>query len=401
MQGLRRLAATAAAAVLAAGCGGGGGGSSTTNSNKGEIVIGNIGSYTGANSASIGPTQKIVQAWVNEVNGKGGLNGHHLKLVTYDDAGNATNGLNLVKQMLQQDQVVAIVADMSLVDVAWAATVQQANVPVIGGQSYSTPFSNNPDFFASGTTVYPRNYGVMAEGRKFGDKMAFPYCAEAPACKTGVDIYKAMGAPQGISVPVAVSVSAATTNFTPICQAMKDAGVQSVHNGISVDIGLRLQDACYDQGLRATQIGSAGTIGSTWLTHPSAQGTINVDPAFPYFDGSTPATKAWRDFLQRNNLGDESGGSGPFAYSALKVFEKVVQGISGTVTSDAIKQQLYKFKDETIGGLTPPLTFVSGQPNQVYCWYVDKIQNNQWVAPQGLKTNCAPVDVITANLPKQ
>ena len=48
-----------------------------------------------------------------------------------------------------------------------------------------------------------------------------------------------------------------------------------------------------------------------------------------------------------------------------------------------------KFKNETFGGLTPPLTFVRDQPApKASCWFYVTVKNNKMTAPQGNTPLC-------------
>ncbi|HMC38377.1 MAG TPA: hypothetical protein VKI19_01865, partial [Acidimicrobiales bacterium] len=94
-----------------------------------------------------------------------------------------------------------------------------------------------------------------------------------------------------------------------------------------------------------------------------------------------------------------------YAYVSGKLFEKAVSAIpSGTaITAASIKTALYTLKNETLGGLAPPLTFTSGQPDLVNCYFVFGQSAGQFTTPSGLSTTCAPaplVSAIVSSLPK-
>ncbi|WP_406462420.1 ABC transporter substrate-binding protein [Streptomyces sp. NBC_01622] len=394
------FAVLALAGVLAAaGCGTGGSsaGSSGDGSGAGQIVIGNIGSYTGPQSSNIGPSRDVVEAWAKDLNAAGGIGGKKVKLIVKDDGGIAAKGIAAAKELVQKDKVVAMVGQMSLVDTAWADVVTSVDVPVIGGQPFNTPFLTNPDFFPSGTNSIARNFGVVLEAKKMGSKFSMLYCAEAPACKVGVGVTKAIGSQLGVSVPVALSVSAAAPNYTAPCQAIKESGAQSYRVGQASAVALRIHDACAAQGVKATPISTGGTADDTWLSHDSVQGTVNIDLNFPYFDSSTPATKAYQDLLAKHSLGHKSGASGTYAYTGAKLFEAAAKAVSGkTVDSASLKAALYGMKGETLGGLSAPLTFTKDKPTLIDCWFVSTIENKKWTAPRGLETSCAPGDSVAA-----
>lgn len=361
-----------------------------------EIVIGNIGSYTGPQSGSIGPTKAVLEAWAADTNAAGGIGGRPVRLVIKDDGSNATTSLGAAKELVETEKVVAIVSDMSLFDSAWAKYISGTGVPVIGGQPFQTPFFKEQDFFPSGTNAVARSYGELLEAKKIGPTFGSLYCAEAPACKTGADIFVAFAPSLGMKVPVVQSVSASSPNFTAQCQALIDAGVNAYHTAHANQVTIRIQDACFAQGLKAPQVATGGIATDQWLPLESLQGTINIELNFPYFDSSIPATKAYQDFLDKHSLREKVNGSlGTYAYVGAKLFEKAAAGVgTAEIAPASLKTALYAMKGETLEGLAPPLTFNPKGPTLINCWFLGVIQNKKWVAPRGVKTQCAPDDLV-------
>src|SRR5258708_22074352 len=86
------------------------------------------------------------KTWVKWTNAHGGINGHPVHLTLLDDAGDATTSLSEVKQLVQQDHVVAIIGSNSPVATSWSTYIKQVKVPVIGGTSAFFP-GEGPYFF--------------------------------------------------------------------------------------------------------------------------------------------------------------------------------------------------------------------------------------------------------------
>jgi len=390
----------AVTAVIITGCGSSGSGAGSSGSSQASgsgasIKVGTIGTYSGPLASSIAPGDKVMRAWASQVNAKGGINGRKIDLVVKDDGGNATTAVTAAKELINQDHVVAIVGEQSLLDTTWAPLAASAGIPVIGGEPFNLPFATNPDFFPSGANIFARSYATLAEGKRQGDKFAFLYCAEAPTCALSVNIFKSFAPSLNMQVALAQSVSASAPNYTAVCQALKESGAQSFEVGQASVTALRITDACVQQGVTATEVATAGITSSSWLSHPSTQGTLNIELDFPFFDKSLPATQEYQAFLQQAGLGDGNGATSTFAYVGAKLFEKAASSLGKTaLTSDSLKNALYQMKNETLGGLTPPLTFTRGKATLINCWFLSRIKGNAWTAPQGLRTTCAPDDVI-------
>jgi branched-chain amino acid transport system substrate-binding protein len=79
------------------------------------------------------------------------------------------------------------------------------------------------------------------------------------------------------------------------------------------------------------------------------------------------------------------------AWAAGELFQAAVAGSgSSTVTSASILNGLYNLHADTLGGFAPPLTFTKGQPADIKCFFIIRIQNGKYLEPQGLKTSCEP-----------
>jgi hypothetical protein len=115
-------------------------------------VIGNIGTYSGINDSNFVGGGQTLEAWALYTNAHGGIDGHHVKIISYDDAGNATTSENDVKQLVA-DHVIAIVAMNSGEDSTWDAYIQSTGIPVIGGSTPLPDFASNPDYFPVGATA--------------------------------------------------------------------------------------------------------------------------------------------------------------------------------------------------------------------------------------------------------
>jgi branched-chain amino acid transport system substrate-binding protein len=118
------LALTLTGLLLAAGCG---------KSSKAEpYVIGGIFSITGPASYLGEPERNSMEMVAQAINAKGGINGHPLKLVIYDDEGDVTKARLDAEKLLQKDKALAIIgpsitpASMTVLQVT-----QKAKMPLI------------------------------------------------------------------------------------------------------------------------------------------------------------------------------------------------------------------------------------------------------------------------------
>ncbi len=395
------LAAVGLVAAMATACG-----SSDTSSAAGgsTIVVGTIGSYSGSQSGSLAGAKTTIQMWADYVNDHGGIRGHKVKLSVKDDGGNASTAITAVKQ-LAGEHAVAIVGEQSQVDPAWAPAAQQAGIPVVGGLSIDMPFLTNPDFFAAGTNIVALSYGMVSQAKKNGPKLAMLYCAEAPQCQQVKSLYAALAPALGVQIVYTGAISATAPDYTAACQAIKQSGADSYEIGDASPVVLRVAQQCAQQGVTAKNVTEDGTVTAAWASAPAMQGVLSAEADFPFIDSSVPNSKAFQDALAHYapNLGDQNGPTASYSWAAGLLFQKAVESApAGPVTADTVKNGLYSLKGETLGGIVPPLTFTRGNSGaaQVNCYFTMGIDGGKFTEPNGLKTECAPGELVSAVVAK-
>ena len=370
-----------------------------TASDGSTIPIGIIGSYSGSQASSTGGVPLVARAWADSVNAAGGLNGHKIQLFVEDDAGDPATGIQDANVLVQQDKVVAIVGDASNVDSAWAPIVEKAGVPVVGGLSLNETFLTNPDFFASGTNIIALQYGLVSTAKKFGGSIDLLYCAEAATCKEGATLTAAIAKTDGVSVPMQAPVSSTAPDYTAVCQEVKSSGAKTYDILDAGEVALRIATACKQQGVTARLVQVDSQITQAFDGNAAVNNTYAVEIDAPWFDSSTPATKAYQVAIAKYapSLGQENGPEANYQWVAGQLFEAAVKASgSSTVTAASVKQGLYALKGETLGGLTQPLTFTKGQTPMFNCWFTMAVIGEKFALPNGLKTECAPTAVVAA-----
>jgi branched-chain amino acid transport system substrate-binding protein len=404
------MAALAAglAVGLVAGCGSSSGGSGAGGSSPAPkltgapIVVGTIGSYTGAEAASEGGAKATIEAWADYVNAHGGINGHPVKLYVIDDGSSPSAALQGVQTLVQQDHVVAIVGEESNVDTTWASYAEQSGVPVVGGLALDVPFSTNPDFFASGTSSFASIWGVLMAAKAAGGKLAILYCAEAPQCAAGVPLDEAISQAAGTKVVYTTKVSATATSYAAPCLAAKQAGATSMFIADNAAVSKAVADGCLQQGVKLVQLSLDSAISNTWLGDP-AFGSANVTELDePFFATSNAAGKTYVAALKQyassivgTPLDDPDD---TYAWAGGLLFQAAAKAanLGPKSTAADVKKGLYKLQNETLGGFTPPLSFSPGKADVVPCYFTFTISGTKYTLPHGLKTACAPTVVVNA-----
>lgn len=375
-------------------------GSAATTASGSEIRLGFICDCSGALASSFAGSKETIEAWADYVNAKGGLAGHPVKLYTMDDGDNSTTALTDVKELVQSDHIQAMVSETSAQDVVWASYIESQGIPVVGGDSVDSPFSSNPDFYPSGTTLLGVFYAQVAEAKRFGNNYAALYCVEDPACAAAVPIVKAAASALGMHVSYLSSFSSSAPNYTAICQAIKNSGADGYSIGGAAQTVITVTSDCSQQGVTAKISQPASTAGANLPGTPGAAGGVAELLDFPYFDDSVPATQAFHKALAQYYPTYASGQQENEAYiwAGGALMEAAVNAIpaGSAVTAASIKQGLYTLKDDTLGGVAPPLTFTPGQPASVNCYFAVNIGTSSYTEAQGLTPTCGSATAMAA-----
>ncbi len=99
---------------------------------KDTLKIGSFLAVTGPASFLGDPELKTLQMYIEEINAKGGINGHKIEFVHYDTKGKAKEAKNFVNRLIKKDKVDVIIGgttsgnSLAVIDI-----VQKAKVPFI------------------------------------------------------------------------------------------------------------------------------------------------------------------------------------------------------------------------------------------------------------------------------
>jgi branched-chain amino acid transport system substrate-binding protein len=357
------------------------------------IRLGFICSCSGAQAGSLGHQADVMNAWADSVNAAGGINGHAVKLFTKDDAGNPSTALQDVKALVEQDHVQAIVGESSLADATFAPYLQAKGVPVVGGISADAAFSSNPDFYPSGSQLPMLIAGTVFLAKSNGSHvLGTAYCAESPVCAQVVPLVAGIGKLAGIKT-TSIKVSATAPSYTAPCLQLKSSSVDALFPATGVEVAIRFADGCAQQGYKPKVVGAITSTNQDALKDPNFQGAVLSGPNANPFDPSLPAVKEFQDAVNKYSPGLLSGGVGFDAFSPWtggELFQAAakVGNIGPSSTPADIKKALYALKNETLGGIAPPLNFTPNKPAFIPCYFSTTISGQKFQSLDGNKPTC-------------
>jgi branched-chain amino acid transport system substrate-binding protein len=360
------------------------------------ISVGAIGVFSGPVAQSSLDAKSIIQAWAASVNAAGGIDGHPIQLYVEDTTGSASVGLTAMKTLVEQDHVVAIVGNADN-NPTWASYADGKGIPVVGGGELAINYMTDPNWYTIGGNLISVFEGIAELAQNAGPRTAMFYCSEAPGCAAAAQLLATLSKPRDVTVSVAQGLSASTSDFTAQCEALKSASVSSWDLSVASALMPRFVTQCKTLGFAAPLIEPGTTAGSQLTSQTGFNGVRWVDAWAGFFEDSTPATKEFHDALAKyapqvgsSSLPLNSVGMG--AWISGKLFEAAIKASgaspSTTITSALVKKGLYALKDDTLGGLTVPLTYTEGQPTLFNCYFQYTMTDNKFTTTDAAPT-CA------------
>ena len=361
------------------------------------ITVGVICTCSGSFGALPQSQLNVYKLIINSLNSSGGINGHRVDLITENDA--ATPGTSVSEvQSLVSDHVDAIL-DLSFVDVTWASTIGSSGIPIVGGNLTSTTFGTYPDFYPQGQTPNSVAEAVALTAKKAGAaNMALVYCTEAPACKATADDTETAGQSIGLSTAYIEGVSLSEPNYTAQCVAAKQANAAAMFAQLVPGPQETFATNCAEQDYDPIYIveGSGLNLPAVLSTPGLKRYTISPVMDRPSFS-SAPEVKKMDAAVDKSypGLRKTTGWTELVAsvWSAGLLLQAAVKagGLTSTEKprSAEIVKGLESLKNNTLGGMAPPLTFVAGKPHSINCWFTAKVRNGVVSEENGGHATCA------------
>lgn len=139
----------------------GGGGEGAQNSS--EILIGEYGSMTGGEATFGLSTDKGIRLAIDAKNAAGGIKGKKIKLLAEDDQGKSEEAAAVVKKLITQDKVVALLGEVASTRSLFAAPIaQQYKVPMVSPSSTNPDVTKGRDYVFRTCFIDPFQGSVMA-----------------------------------------------------------------------------------------------------------------------------------------------------------------------------------------------------------------------------------------------
>jgi branched-chain amino acid transport system substrate-binding protein len=306
-----------------------------------------------------------------------------------------------VKDLADRHHVIALVDNMVTFSVGgFLPALTASRLPSIGGDLVAPEWFTSPWMFPQGDSLDDQAKAIVEAGVAAGHrKLGYLYCVEVSACgyldkKFFHDgLAKAAGADPVYDSPVSLT----QPDFTAQCLNARNAGVDLLGLGMDGAAQARVARSCAAVGYRPLLAAGAATFTLKQTEDPNMRGLgmVSGGPVAPWMVQDTPAARVLHETLSRLAPDLVPDGEAVLGWTSGKLLEAAVARLSpservGGLTTELILNGLGRIHDETLGGLTGPVTFTPGEKHAVSsgCNYFERLGPDGWTTPTGSKPAC-------------
>ena len=146
---------------------------------------------------------------------------------------------------------------------------------------------------------------------------------------------------------------------------------------------MRIIDNCAQLGYKPAQVNQSPEFTAQFLSDPNMNGIVLVAPTSNFSDQSIPGVKNYTSALSK--YAPDILHSPQFSYinftawvgAQLFVAAAKAANLGPASTPADVKKGLYALKNETLGGLVPPLNFTPGKASVTPCYFVQKVDGGK------------------------
>lgn len=263
--------------------------------------------------------------------------------------------------------------------------------PVIGNEG---GWYDSPMFFPQMATAEAMALSTMGSiarqviphGHK---KLATAMCAEVQGCANYDRIFAEHARAMGFDHVYRGRPSLVQPDYTAECLSARNAGADVMVMLLDTNSLSRMSGSCVRQGYRPVVATNATLVADHLKDDDNLAGLVTGSMVFSWFQSGSPAVDEYRQALRDHGSGMVSGVGSAMGWTVGKLLEKAAADLSEPPTSQAILDGLWSIKNDTLGGLTAPLTFTKDKPGAApACSFDLVIQKGAWVTPDRFELHC-------------
>jgi branched-chain amino acid transport system substrate-binding protein len=348
-----------------------------TTRETGPIKVASVGTYSGPAGSSLDNFPKAVQLWATMINSHGGICGRQVQVLVGDDGGDPARYGSLVRDMVQNQHVVAFVGNgATLTYQGGLAYHNQSGVPVFGNDCGAPEYFTSPVIAPTCPLFKTAIVGMVKNGVDLTHKTHFGYvyCREAQSCATGDQLLK-NGAVKagGAQLVYRKDISISQVDFTAECQNARAADADLFAVGADAATLSRVAQGCANQGWSPQYVAVALAFGADSISNPPLKNVIVTEQVFPFSGGSGGAIDEYNQVRQTYGPNITPSPALAYGWAGAKLFELVANRAAraaGSISPQTLVTALHTVKNTTLGGLTVNLSFDAQGTHAANCFFV-------------------------------
>lgn len=352
---------------------------------KDAYKIGGIFSITGSSSFLGDPEKKSMEMAVDQINAKGGIDGHMLEPVIYDDEGDPTKAVLAANKLTSKDGVIAIVGpSLTPTTLAIIPVIEKTGVPLVScaaGIKITEPvkplvYKTAQNDALAVAAIYRhivaaniKKIGIISVENAYGESGKEQLTVQAP--KVGLQIVQAesYGAKDTDMTAQLAKIRAAQPEAI-VCWGTNPGPAVIAKNMVQMNMKIPLYQSHGVASPKFIELAEAAANGNLLPT-----GKILVTDQLPDSDPQKPVLKGYiSEFEKRFSM--PVSGFGGYAYDSINLLAVALKGTEGD--KKKIAENLGKIKGFV--GVTGSFTFSPQDHNGLGAdaFVMVKIENGKW-----------------------
>ena len=318
---------------------------------EGTIKIGVALSLTGKLASFGQDLREGIEMAVQEVNQEKDFK---IKIIIEDTQSDATKSVNVVKKLIEIDNVNIIIGPLRSGNVLATAPIAEENKVIL-----FTPIASAVDITYAGDYIFRNRETSELHGKKVAEflinkniKRAATLTAQAPNSKSYAIAFEKEFKERGGEIVSSIEYEPDSIDFrTDITKSLNknpEAIYLSVTTGTDAGILVKqIRELGFER-----LIGSTGAVESEEFLNGAGDASEGVFFSTPAFNIENPEIASYRK-KYKELYGKESSAFAANAYDAVKILANAIESCGGAEDTDCIKNYLYNLKDYPgIGGKT-------------------------------------------------
>ena len=291
------------------------------------------------------PASKGIQLFAEQINAKGGIDGHPLELVVYDNETNAEKSANNVKKLIQRDKVLAVFGTvLTATSNAAKPFAQESRVVMYTYSAYFEP--DYPDSFSFSTMVstpdlVERIYDYFKEK---GIKRVAGLFATDSTGQIWLEESNKAAKKYGIEI-ASESFNVKDMDVTPQLAKLKAGNPQALIVGVSGGPNAVVAKNFNQMGFKIPYITGTGNLSDTFLKLMEGNEPETLLIPGPYYavwrelPESFPQKKLMREFTEafQKRFKREPDMYAAEAYDSARIMAEVLKQVKPVDQSDSVK----------------------------------------------------------------